>query len=105
MLNILMEEMKWTFIPALGVCSFAEPVKNGVFCQYILFIERPHNLREQLHELSILIALHLNFVHEFQLKFPIGAESIQQCRPCFHLYHKKLTPTIKFKANKFPQMR
>lgn len=76
-------------LPALEVCSFLEPVKNGIFCQNILVIQRPHNLREQLHQFSILVALDLDFVHEFQFKLSSGAESIQQFCPFFHLHKKE----------------
>lgn len=81
-------------LPALGICSSAEPMENSVFCKHILVIERPNNFREQLHQLSILIALHLNFVYQLQLKLPIRAEGIQQLCPCFHLHFKFLTNSL-----------
>jgi len=78
-----------TCIPALRVCSFTEPKEYGVLSQYILVVQRPNNFGEELHQLSILIALHLNFVDKFQLKFPCAAEGIQQFCPSFHLSEKK----------------
>lgn len=86
-----------TCIPALRVCSFTEPKEYGVLSQYILVIQRSYNLREKLHQLSILITLHLNFVDEFQLKFPCATEGIQQFCPCFHLCKiKRSLPPIFF---------
>lgn len=61
-------------------------MKNGVFSKDILFIQRPDNVREEFHELSIFVALHLDFVYQLQLKLPTGAEGVQKFRPCFHLH-------------------
>lgn len=51
--------------PPLRVCPPAEPMENGVLCEHILIIEISHYLREQLHQLCILIALNLDLVNEF----------------------------------------
>lgn len=72
-------------IPALRVCSFTEPMEDGVLSKHILVVQRPYNFGEKLHQLSILITLHLDFVDKFQLKFPCATEGIQQLCPCFHL--------------------
>lgn len=72
-------------LPALQVCSLTEPVKNSVLCEDILVIERPHNFRKQFHQLCILIALHLDLVHEFQFQLPRSTEGIQQFCPGFDL--------------------
>lgn len=68
-------------------------MKNCIFSQYILVIERSNNLREQLHKFSILIALHLYFVHQFQLEFPTSTECIQQFCPSFYLHEYRVSST------------
>lgn len=84
-------EGEWDPIPALRVGSFTKPVKDGVLCKHILVIERSYDLREQLHQLGILIALNLYLVHQLQLKLPIDTESIQKLSPCLYLFRSHNT--------------
>lgn len=89
-------------LPALGVAPFAVPMENSVFSKHIKLVQRPHYLWKHFHQLCILIALHLYFVHQLHLHFPVAAERVQKRCPCLHLYHhhtnnnKALTPKTIF---------
>lgn len=76
-------------IPALVVGPLTEPVEDGIFSKHILLVQWPHKPREQLHQLSVLIALSLHFVHKLQLKFPVCTENMQKLCPHFDLRQRK----------------